>query len=131
VDSASEADVDRFVRAPKKKLEELLDIKFEEDVDIVVRIESQGERALVIPQNDFGPITSDSDRPLAAAKIKLCPKGCTLTRGLCPADHTFTDPCPCTISCTVTPDFPTIDQMRSSEVSPHDSVKKLSDLLDD
>ena len=133
VDSASKADLDRFVRAPKKKLEELLGVEFEKDMDVVVRIESQGQRVLVVPQNEFGPISADSDLPLKAKK-KLCPKGhtlcpadCTLSSQICPADCTFTQSCGCTISCTVTSDFPTIENVAAA---PPASVKKLLDLLD-
>lgn len=127
VDSASKADLDRFVRAPKKKIEELLGIELEKDMDVVVRIESYGQRVLVVPQDEFGPISANS--ALAPeARIKLCPKGCSISSDICPAGNTFGAPCPCTISCTVTPDFPTIPQVTAA---PPDSVKKLLDLLDD
>jgi hypothetical protein len=143
VDSASKADLDRFIRAPKAKLEELLGVEFQDDIDVVVRIEAQGERVLVVPQNEFGPISPDSDLPLKANKIKLCPKGhtlcpadCTLSSEICPAGCTFTQSCPCTISHTDTGDFCGIqknldDMARSPDASPQDSVKKLSDLLDE
>jgi hypothetical protein len=138
VDSASKGDLDRFVRAPRKKLEQLLGIELEETTDVVVRIESEGQRVLVVPQDEFGPISSDWDLP-ADAKIKLCPKKVTIDLcpedvtivDVCPADCTFTRDCGCTISCTDTPDFPTITKPRSQDASAQESVRKLSDLLDE
>jgi hypothetical protein len=143
VDSANKADLDRFIRAPKTKLKELLGVEFQDDIDVVVRIESQGQRVLVVPQNEFGPIDPNSDLPLKANKIKVCPKGhtlcpqdCTVSSEICPAGCTLTQSCPCTISSTDTGKFCTIhktldDMARSPDASPQDSVKKLSDLLDE
>lgn len=147
VDSASEADLARFVRAPRQKLEQLLGIEFEEDIHVVVRVESQGQRVLVVPQDAFGLINPDSD-VAPKAKIKLCPKAKTIdlcpkdktvvlcpervTIDLCPAGCTFTEDCGCTISNTDTGDFPTIPEIAlSPDATPKDSVKKLSDLLDE
>jgi hypothetical protein len=139
VDSAGEGELDRFVRAPRKKLEELLGIELDKDTEVVVRIESEGQRVLVIPPDEFGPLTTDSDLTAHAKKIKLCPKGVTVDLcpedvtivDICPADCTFTARCDCTISCTSTGPFPTIPGDSASDASSQDSLKKLSGLLDD
>jgi hypothetical protein len=141
VDSAGKADLNRFARAPKRKLKELLGVEFQKGIDVVVRIESQGQRVLVIPQDKFGPVSPDSDISPEAEKFKLCPKGhtfcphdCTLSSDICPQGCTFTQSCGCTISQTDTGEFCTIQYTDTS--SPLDapsqaSVKKLSDLLDE
>ena len=149
VDSANESELAAFVRAPKKRIEALLGIVFEDDIEVSVRIEAQGQRVLVIPQDEFGAISADASSPAEVnPKIKLCPAGVTIdlcpkgvtvdlcpsnvTVDVCPADCTFTVSCGCTISCTVSTDFPTILHAGSSaDAAPQDAIKKLSNLLDE
>jgi hypothetical protein len=136
VDSAGTDALERFVRAPKAKLEELFGVDIDQDIDVVVRIEGEDQRVLVIPWNEFGAISSDKGRP-DNQKIKLCPKGVTVdlcpedvtVADICPADCTFTNPCECTFSGTGTGDFCTIQ--KGPTAGPSASVQKTSDLLDE
>ncbi|MEU4621930.1 hypothetical protein AB0G04_18395 [Actinoplanes sp. NPDC023801] len=136
VDTAGTEALERFVRAPKAKLEELFDVDIDPDIDVVVRIEREDQRVLVIPWNEFGAISSDKDRP-DNQRIKLCPKGVTVDlcpedvtiADICPADCTFTHQCPCTISNTDTGAFCTIQ--KGPTTGPSASVQKTSDLLDE
>lgn len=135
VDSASESEVDAFVRDPKPRLEKLFGVELEAGVRYEVRIESPGVRVLVIPRDDFGAIAPKGEAAAPSeAKIKLCPKGCTIVTDPCPRGCTVATQCDCTISSTVaTTDFPTIVHTDTSEAADGPSTpdaKKLSDLID-
>lgn len=137
VDSAGADDLERLARAPKAKLEELFGVDIDQDIDVVVRIEVEDQRVLVIPWNEFGAISSDTDPRPSNQKIKLCPKDVTVDLcpedvtivDICPADCTFTARCDCTMSETDTGDFPTILERRAA--GPPASVQRASDLLDE